>query len=106
MLKNIKLNIRVIVIKDILNVIKLNKKYIMKYIFIMRGGFMKVVKIKRSTILKVLLLFVFTFTITKVTNSFGMQHYYKLDFSTGIVTASTLNVRSGPRNKLPSGCKS
>lgn len=28
--------------------------------------------------------------------SFGMQHYYKLDFSTGLVTASNLNVRSGP----------
>ncbi|MBR3697774.1 MAG: SH3 domain-containing protein [Clostridia bacterium] len=30
------------------------------------------------------------------TVSFGMEHYYKLDFSTGIVTASQLNVRSGP----------
>lgn len=28
--------------------------------------------------------------------SFGMEHYYKLDFSTGLVTASQLNVRSGP----------
>ena len=59
---------------------------------------MKIVKINKSTILKILLLFVFAFTITKVASSFGMQHYYKLDFSTGIVTASTLNVRSGPRN--------
>lgn len=33
--------------------------------------------------------------------SLGMQHYYKLDFSTGIVTASTLNVRSGPSTKYP-----
>ncbi|MBR3249519.1 MAG: SH3 domain-containing protein [Clostridia bacterium] len=31
-----------------------------------------------------------------VTFSFGMQSYYKLDFSTGLVTATTLNVRSGP----------
>ncbi|MBP3597691.1 MAG: SH3 domain-containing protein [Clostridia bacterium] len=30
------------------------------------------------------------------TKSFGMQHYYKLDFSTGLVTATNLNVRSGP----------
>ena len=30
------------------------------------------------------------------TTSFGMQHYYKVDFSTGLVTATTLNVRSGP----------
>ncbi len=28
--------------------------------------------------------------------SYAMQHYYKTDFSTGLVTASTLNVRSGP----------
>jgi uncharacterized YkwD family protein len=28
--------------------------------------------------------------------SFGMQHYYKLDFQTGLVTATKLNVRSGP----------
>ncbi len=62
---------------------------------------MKVVKIKKSTILKILLLFVFTFTITKATSTFGMQHYYKLDFSTGIVTASSLNVRSGPGTSYP-----
>lgn len=30
------------------------------------------------------------------TTSFGMQHYYNLNFSTGLVTASKLNVRSGP----------
>lgn len=62
---------------------------------------MKVIKIKKSTILKVLLLFVFTFTITKLTTSFGMQHYYHLDFSTGLVTASVLNVRSGPGTNYP-----
>ena len=28
-----------------------------------------------------------------------MQHYYKLDFQTGLVTASKLNVRSGPSTK-------
>lgn len=62
---------------------------------------MKVIKIKKSTILKALLLFVFTFTITKLTTSFGMQHYYNLDFSTGLVTASVLNVRSGPGTNYP-----
>lgn len=35
------------------------------------------------------------------TKSFGMQHYYKLDFSTGLVTASKLNVRSGPGTGYP-----
>ena len=59
---------------------------------------MKVIKVKKSTILKIVLLFVFTFTVAKVTTSFGMQHYYTVDFSTGLVTASVLNVRSGPRN--------
>lgn len=59
---------------------------------------MKVIKVKKTTILKIVSLFVFTFTIAKVTTSFGMQHYYNVDFSTGLVTASTLNVRSGPRN--------
>lgn len=59
---------------------------------------MKVIKVKKSTILKIVLLFIFTFTVAKVTTSFGMQHYYNVDFSTGIVTASVLNVRSGPRN--------
>ena len=34
-----------------------------------------------------------------INNSYGMQHYYKLDFSTGLVTASKLNVRSGPSTK-------
>ena len=38
----------------------------------------------------------FTMIICIFTNSFGMQHYYKVDFSTGLVTATTLNVRSGP----------
>lgn len=67
---------------------------------------MKVIKIKKSVILKIFLLCVFTFTIAKVTISVGMQHYYNVDFSTGLVTASTLNVRSGPRNQLSSGSKS
>ena len=59
---------------------------------------MKVIKVKKSTILKIVILLVFTFAVAKVTTSFGMQHYYNVDFSTGLVTASTLNVRSGPRN--------
>ena len=36
------------------------------------------------------------------TNTFGMHYYEKLDFVTGLVTASALNVRAGPRNKLQS----
>ncbi len=62
---------------------------------------MKVIKIKKSSILKIILLFVFAFTIAKLTTSFGMQHYYNVDFSTGLVTASVLNVRSGPGTNYP-----
>lgn len=62
---------------------------------------MKIIRIKKSTILKIILLFIFTFTMTKLTTSFGMQHYYNVDFSTGLVTASTLNVRSGPGTNYP-----
>lgn len=62
---------------------------------------MKIINIKKSTILKIVILFVFTFVITKITTSFGMQHYYNVDFTTGLVTASTLNVRSGPGTNYP-----
>lgn len=57
---------------------------------------MKVIKIKKKSLMKASLIFVFMFTLGIVTNSFGMQHYYKTDFATGLVTATTLNVRSGP----------
>lgn len=54
----------------------------------------------KKNILKLLMVIVFIFVIGKFTTfSFGMQHYYKLDFSTGLVTATTLNVRSGPGTK-------
>ena len=57
---------------------------------------MKVIKIKKYTILKICMAIIFILGIGIVSTSFGMQHYYKLDFVTGLVTASTLNVRSGP----------
>ena len=57
---------------------------------------MKVITIKKKTILKVTTLIIFTIMIGFFSTSLGMQHYYKLDFSTGLVTATTLNVRSGP----------
>lgn len=50
---------------------------------------------KKKAILAIILLCGFLL-ISVVTVSFGMQNYYKLDFSTGLVTATTLNVRSGP----------
>lgn len=53
----------------------------------------KFFKKKTVVITSILSLFLFIFLCS---TSFGMQHYYKLDFSTGLVTASKLNVRSGP----------
>lgn len=51
---------------------------------------------KRLTRVLILIVFVFVFVVSGMSMSFGMQHYYKVDFSTAIVTASTLNVRAGP----------
>ena len=57
---------------------------------------MKIISIRKKTIFKASAILLFIMIICIFTNSFGMQHYYKVDFSTGLVTATTLNVRSGP----------
>lgn len=57
---------------------------------------MKVITLKKKNILKTIVVCVFALMICKYTTVFGMQHYYNLDFSTGLVTATELNVRSGP----------
>ena len=57
---------------------------------------MKIITIKKKNILKTAMILVFIFVVCGVSTSFAMQHYYKVDFSTGLVTADTLNVRSGP----------
>ena len=57
---------------------------------------MKIIKIKRKNVLYYFCIFILFIIIFMCSNSFGMQHYYKLDFSTGLVTATILNVRSGP----------
>ena len=57
---------------------------------------MKIIRIKRKNIIYSSCLVIAFLIIFVCSNSFGMQHYYKLDFSTGLVTATTLNVRSGP----------
>lgn len=61
---------------------------------------MNVIFLKRKSILKVVMFVTFLFVVGTLTKSFGIQHYYKVDFSTGLVTATKLNVRSGPRNQL------
>lgn len=62
---------------------------------------MKIISIKRKSIFKISMLIVFIVMVGVFSTSFGMQSYYKLDFSTGLVTASKLNVRSGPSTKYP-----
>lgn len=62
---------------------------------------MKIITIKKKRILKVIIAIVFIYTVGTVKTSFGMQHYYKLDFVTGLVNATKLNVRSGPSTKYP-----
>lgn len=57
---------------------------------------MKLITIKKKKIFKLSGILIFIIVLGITTTSFAMQHYYKLDFSTGLVTASVLNVRSGP----------
>ena len=55
-----------------------------------------ILKFNKKKALKITAVLAFVFVLLGITTSFGMQHYYKVDFSTGLVTATTLNVRSGP----------
>ena len=57
---------------------------------------MKVITIRKKKVLKLAMIMIFALVVCGVSTSFAMQHYYKVDFSTGLVTATTLNVRSGP----------
>lgn len=57
---------------------------------------MKIFNLTKRKIIIIISIVVIALFIFIYTTSFGMQHYYKLDFSTGLVTASKLNVRSGP----------
>ena len=60
---------------------------------------MKVITIKMKSKFKIIAIMLFLLIGFGISNVFGMQHYYNVDFSTGIVTATTLNVRSGPGTK-------
>ena len=62
---------------------------------------MKVINIKKRTIFKISAAILFVMVICIFTNSFSMQHYHNVGFSTGLVTATTLNVRSGPGTNYP-----
>lgn len=60
---------------------------------------MKLIQIKKKSILKAITAFAFIAVIGITSTSLGMQNYYNVDFATGLVTATTLNVRSGPGTK-------
>ena len=60
---------------------------------------MKFLTIKKKHILTGITIMIFIAVIFNISTVFGMQHYYNLDFSTGLVTATVLNVRSGPGTK-------
>ena len=53
-------------------------------------------KISKAKILIVSTLLGLVLSFNILSSSFAMQHYQKVDFSTGLVTASSLNVREGP----------
>ncbi len=57
---------------------------------------MKFFKITKRKVIILTIVLISLLLIFLGTTSFGMQHYYKLNFSTGLVTADRLNVRSGP----------
>ena len=60
--------------------------------FIYRRFFM----LKNKKIRTIFLLALILVSILGINYTQGMQNYQKLDFETGIVTASALNVRKGP----------
>ena len=62
---------------------------------------MKIIKPTKKKIIILCSILSAFILVLACTTSFGMQHYYKLDFSTGIVTADRLNVRSGPGTGYP-----
>ena len=60
---------------------------------------MRFITVKKKSIIIAIMILIFLIVIFNISSVFGMQHYYNVDFSTGLVTATTLNVRSGPGTK-------
>ena len=60
---------------------------------------MKLINIKKKHLIQFLAIALFTIIVFSISTVFGMQNYYNVGFSTGLVTATTLNVRSGPGTK-------
>ncbi len=53
-------------------------------------------KYKKTVKIILVLVFVLNISILVMSKTFAKQHYYELDYQTGIVTTTMLNVRSGP----------
>lgn len=85
--------------RDLLYLIKLIRR--IKHCFRKDGDNRVVIKLKKSVLFKISVLAIMIITLSVVTISLGMDHYYNVDFTTGLVTASILNVRSGPGTKFP-----
>ena len=85
--------------RDLLYLIKLIRR--IKHCFRKGGDNRVVIKLKKSVLFKISILAIMIITLSVVTISLGMYHYYNVDFTTGLVTASLLNVRSGPGTKFP-----
>ena len=65
---------------------------------------MRVINIgKHKKILKISAVLAIVIIISGIfiSRTFAMQHYYIVDFTTGMITATTLNVRSGPDTTYP-----
>jgi len=85
--------------RDLLYLIKLIRR--IKHCFRKDRDNRVVIKLKKSVLFKISVLAIMIITLSVVTISLGMDHYYNVDFTTGLVTASLLNVRSGPGTKFP-----
>ena len=72
-------------------IFRLNRKY-----SFIGGIYMKFVMSRKKYSFLGVLCIICLAVIMKFTISFGMQNYYNAGFTTGLVTATTLNVRSGP----------
>lgn len=57
---------------------------------------MKKINLKKKSIIRIILLCILAIVVFNFSTVFAMQNYYTVDFSTGLVTATQLNVRSGP----------
>ena len=57
---------------------------------------MKIKNLNKKKISFIIIMVIFLLTLVKITISYGMQNYYNVGFTTGLVTATNLNVRSGP----------